>query len=183
MILPLCTSPELHKRYSWVQVRAVKSPSIQSRTGTKWLVSVSKFEVDICIAQDCGTMMRSRLLEACWLLFAVIPIVGVCNCSMFCFTLLYFHSCFAIILLGKRELVACLVCLPGVSWWFSGSSSRCHGFVCGLWLWYFWSYSLTIIYGLGTMQTTFISKANTAKKKRRAKCIGIKGGGVIERWC
>ena len=29
------------------------------------------------------------------------------------------------------------VCLPGVSWWLSGSSSRCHGVVCGLWLWYF----------------------------------------------
>ena len=31
----------------------------------------------------------------------------------------------------------CLICLPGVSWWWSGSSSRCHGIVCGLWLWYF----------------------------------------------
>ena len=31
----------------------------------------------------------------------------------------------------------CLICLPGVSWWLSGSSSRCHGVVCGLWLWYF----------------------------------------------
>ena len=32
--------------------------------------------------------------------------MGVCNCSMFCCTLLYVHSSFAIILLGKRELVA-----------------------------------------------------------------------------
>ena len=31
----------------------------------------------------------------------------------------------------------CIVCLPGVSWWLCGSSSRCHMFVCGLWLWYF----------------------------------------------
>ena len=30
-----------------------------------------------------------------------------------------------------------LICLHGVSWWLSGSSSRCHGVVCGLWLWYF----------------------------------------------
>ena len=49
------------------------------------------------------------------LLFIVTPIVGVCNCSMFCCTLLYVPSSFAIILMGKRELVACLVCLPGVS--------------------------------------------------------------------
>ena len=35
-------------------------------------------------------------------------IVGVCNCSMFCCTLLYVHSSIAIILMGKRELVALL---------------------------------------------------------------------------
>ena len=32
----------------------------------------------------------------------------VCNCSMFCCTLLYVHSYIAIILMGKRELVALL---------------------------------------------------------------------------
>ena len=37
-----------------------------------------------------------------------VPIVGVCNCSMFCCTLLYVHSSIAIILMGKRELVALL---------------------------------------------------------------------------
>ena len=31
--------------------------------------------------------------------------MGVCNCSMFCRTLLYVHSSIAIILMGKRELV------------------------------------------------------------------------------
>ena len=36
------------------------------------------------------------------LLFIVTPIVGVCNCSMFCCTLFYVHSSFAIILVGKR---------------------------------------------------------------------------------
>ena len=35
-------------------------------------------------------------------------IVGVCNCSMFCCTLLYVHSSIAIILTGKRELAALL---------------------------------------------------------------------------
>ena len=35
-------------------------------------------------------------------------IVGVCNCSMFCCTLLYVHSSIAIILMGRRELVALL---------------------------------------------------------------------------
>ena len=47
----------------------------------------------------------------CWnnlILFFVTPIVGVCNCSMFCCTLLYVHSSIAIILMGKRELIALL---------------------------------------------------------------------------
>ena len=48
--------------------------------------------------------------------------MGVCNCSMFCCTLLYVHSSFAIILMGKRELVALLSlsswCLVMVVWLF-----------------------------------------------------------------
>ena len=48
-------------------------------------------------------------------LFIVTPIVEVCKCSMFCCTLLYVHSSIAIILMGKRELVALLNCLSGVS--------------------------------------------------------------------
>ena len=32
----------------------------------------------------------------------------VCNCSMFCCTLLYVHYSIAIILMGKRELIALL---------------------------------------------------------------------------
>ena len=39
--------------------------------------------------------------------------MGVCNYSMFCCTLRYVHSSFAIILMGKRELVALL----GLSSW------------------------------------------------------------------
>ena len=34
--------------------------------------------------------------------------MGFCNCAMFYCALLYVHSSFAIILLGKRELVALL---------------------------------------------------------------------------
>ena len=34
--------------------------------------------------------------------------MGVCNCSMFCCTLLYVHSSIASILMGKRELIALL---------------------------------------------------------------------------
>ena len=34
--------------------------------------------------------------------------MGVCNCSMFCCALLYVYSSIAIILMGKRELIALL---------------------------------------------------------------------------
>ena len=34
--------------------------------------------------------------------------MGVCNCSMFCCMLLCVHSSIAIILMGKRELIALL---------------------------------------------------------------------------
>ena len=37
--------------------------------------------------------------------------MGFCNCSMFCCVLLCVHSRFAIIWMGKRELVALLVFL------------------------------------------------------------------------
>ena len=39
--------------------------------------------------------------------------VGVCNCSTFCCTLLYVRSSIALILMGKRELIALL----GLSSW------------------------------------------------------------------
>ena len=45
-------------------------------------------------------------------LFIVTPIVGVCNCSMFCCMLLYVQYSIAIILTGKRELVALLKLSP-----------------------------------------------------------------------
>ena len=55
-------------------------------------------------------------------LLIVNPIVGACNCSMFCYTLPYVHSSIAIILMGKRELVALLNlfswCLVMVKWLF-----------------------------------------------------------------
>ena len=66
-------------------------------------------------------------------LFIVTPIVEVCNYSMFCCTLLYVHSSIAIILVGKRELVALLNlsswCLVMVEWLFLAMSWGCLQFV------------------------------------------------------
>ena len=59
--------------------------------------------------------------------------MGVCNCSMFCCSLLYVHSSIAIILMGKRELIALLNlsswCLVMVEWLFLAVPSGCLQFV------------------------------------------------------
>ena len=66
-------------------------------------------------------------------LFIVTPIVGDCNCSMFCCTILYVHSSIGIILMGKRELVALLNlsswCLVMVEWLFLVVPWGCLRFV------------------------------------------------------
>ena len=66
-------------------------------------------------------------------LFIVTPIMGVCNCSMFCCTLPYVQSSFAINLMGKRELVALLTlsswCLVVVVWLFLAVTWICLRFV------------------------------------------------------
>ena len=53
----------------------------------------------------CCTLLFTVVVD---FLFIVTFIVGVCDCSMFCCTLLCVHSSVAIILMGKRELVALL---------------------------------------------------------------------------
>ena len=59
--------------------------------------------------------------------------MGVCNCSMFCCTLLYVHYSITIILMGKRELVALLNlsswCLVMVVWLFLSMPWDCLRFV------------------------------------------------------
>ena len=59
--------------------------------------------------------------------------MGVCNCLMFCCTLLYVRSSIAIILMGKRELVALLNlsswCLVMVERLFLAVPQSCLRFV------------------------------------------------------
>ena len=59
--------------------------------------------------------------------------MGVCNCSMFCCTLLYVHFSIAIILMGKGELIALLNlsswCLVVVGWLFLTVPQGCLQFV------------------------------------------------------
>ena len=59
--------------------------------------------------------------------------MGVCNCSMFCCTLFYVHSSIAIILIGKRELIALFIlsswCLVMIERLFLAVPRGCLQFV------------------------------------------------------
>ena len=55
-----------------------------------------------------STAVRFRAVVL--LLLIVVPIVGFCNCSMFCCAYFVSYTSFAVILMGKRGLVA-LLCL------------------------------------------------------------------------
>ena len=59
--------------------------------------------------------------------------MGVCNCSIICCTLFYVYSSIAIILMGKRELVALLNlsswCLVMVEWHILAMPRDCLRFV------------------------------------------------------
>ena len=70
-------------------------------------------------------------------LLIVAPVVGFCDCSMCWCALLCVHSSFAIISMGKRELIAlfCLSswCLVIVVWLFLTTPRFCLQFViCGI---------------------------------------------------
>ena len=81
------------------------------------------------------------------------PIVGVYNCSMYCCTLLYVHSSIAIILMGKRELIALLNlsswCLVMVERLFLAVPRGCLQFMIVVFLiiltYYFWYHVCHIV--------------------------------------
>ena len=82
---------------------------------------------------------QARLVVLLLLTFCLLLLPLWESVIVLCFVVRYFMS---ILVLqsswwGRESRLLCLICLPGVCWWLSGSSSRCHGVVCGLWLWYF----------------------------------------------
>ena len=81
-------------------------------------LSLSKISPEFLIDQNsgpsglgCGPFLSGGSVVVDSLLIKT-PIVGSFNCFMFCCALLYGHSSFAIILMGKRELVALLILSP-----------------------------------------------------------------------
>ena len=91
-----------------------------------YIVHKSLLEIHGYIYLTSGSVVVDSLL-------IVTYIVRVCNCSMFCCTLFYVHSSFAITLMWKRELVALLslisLCLVMVVWFFLAVPWGCLQFV------------------------------------------------------
>ena len=103
--------------------------------------------------------------------------MGVCNCSMFCCTLLYFHSSIAIVLVGKRELVVLLNlfswCLAVVEWLFLAMPWGCLRFVIVVFLIILTYYIFYIRFPLGTLfACNYISKKNCILSQRILKISG-----------
>ena len=76
-----------------------------------WISIFDRFKPPVALAVVPSKAAVLLFLICCFKI--VTPIVGFCNLSMFCCALLCVHSSFAIISMGKRQLVA-LVCLS--SW-------------------------------------------------------------------
>ena len=84
-------------------------------------------------------VVRSKAVVLLLLTFCLLLLPLWESVIVLCFVVRYFMS---ILVLqsswwGRESWLLYLICLPGVSWWLSGSSSRCQGVVCSLWLWYF----------------------------------------------
>ena len=95
------------------------------------------------------------LLTFCLLLLPLWEsVIVLCFVVHYSMSILVLQSSFS----GRESWLLCLICLPGVSWWLSGSSFWCHGFVCGLWLGISWSYLLFLYRGvLTTVPTTEVA--------------------------
>ena len=90
--------------------------------------------------------------------------MGVCNCSMFCCTLLYIHSSIAIILMGKRELITLLNlsswCLVMVERPFLAMPRGCLQFVI-------------VVFPDHTHLLFFINGFSNVKKKTLSKFLNV----------
>ena len=96
--------------------------------------------------------------------------MGFCNCSMFCCTLLYVPSSFAIILMGKRELITLLSmsswCLVIVVWLFLAVPWVFLQFVIVVFL-----IILTYYFKFSTFLQNFISIFIIKKSEQSLSCL------------
>ena len=74
------------------------------------------------------------LFIRCWLLLPLWDsLIVLCFVVRYIMSILVLQSSWW----GRESWLLNFVCLPGVSWLLCGCSSRCHRFICSLWLWCF----------------------------------------------
>ena len=104
--------------------------SAKCLTGMATLLATLSVNMNIMVMLS---VMLSKIMLIIKAMLIVTTIMGFCNCSMFCCALLYAHSSFAIILMGKRELVVLLSltswCLVIVGWLFLAMQWVCLQFM------------------------------------------------------
>ena len=112
--------------------------------------------------------------------------MGFCNCSMFCYALLYVHSGFAIILMGKRELVALLSlypwCLVSVVWLFLVVPWVCLQFVIVVFpdhTYFFWQTPHQFYYPLSSIIVMYFSFFSLLPSKVETSVSHLNGQPII----
>ena len=104
----------------------------QQNLGLRFGTSKMHLSPHLCVVCSKAVVLLSMI--RCWLLLPLWDSVIV-----LCFVVRHFVSILDLQLSwwGRESWLLCFVCLPGVLRLLCGSSSRCHEFVCSLWLWYF----------------------------------------------
>ena len=108
---------------------------------TLWSFRLEDLSIDEMVGAWCFELFVGPPGFTCWISFA--PVFNSICCWILIIAYLFFISWFicsrrwCIDKLGVFHANQTSNCLPGVSWWLSGSSSRCHVVVCSLWLWFF----------------------------------------------
>ena len=117
-----------------------------------------------------GERLRTFRSSSCLLLHPLWESVIV-----LCFVVRYFMS---ILVLqsswwGRESWLLCLICLPGVSWWLSGSSCGATGLSavcdCGI----SWSYPLTIFAWIQDLRLNFLRSSASKCWIRQIKLVSV----------
>ena len=130
--------------------------------------------------------VRSKAVVLLLLTFCLLLLPLWESAIVLCLVVRYFMSILVLqsFWWGRESWLLCLICLPGVLWWLGGSSSRCHGVVWGLWLWYFliilthWEYVIKDIVACclhinHILEYTFMKKHHLVTKTNVAMATNI----------
>ena len=102
-------------------------------------------------------------------------------CVGLCFGMHYFVSVIVLqsSLRGRENWLLCFNCLSYVLFLliFCGSSSRCHGLVCSVWLWYF-----LVIFTYFFKVVTIIAYVVSITKKSRNTDMTLAVSNILKIW-